>query len=66
MRSAINTLREYDVPVTVNADAPVFLETNVANEFDLLIEHDVIKPEDVRIITEFAKNASFIDKNVLY
>lgn len=66
MKSIIDTLRSHDVAITINADAPVFLETNVAKEFQLLIDNDVISPDDVITITQFAKEASFIKKNILY
>lgn len=66
MKQVIDTLRNHDVAITINADAPVFLETNVAKEFELLIAHNCISDRDVNTITQFAKEASFIKKNILY
>jgi len=54
------------IKLTINADAPAFLNTNVQKEFKLLIDAGIIQEDDVDGFLQNAHDASFIKKNILY
>lgn len=56
----IKTLKEYKVPFTINSDGPVFLRTNVREEFKKLYEKKILDFSDIENCIKIAKEASFI------
>lgn len=60
MKILIDTLKEYDVPFTINSDGPELLATNVKEEFEQLVRKKILTKEDVIACTTRAKAATFI------
>jgi adenosine deaminase len=48
------------VPYTLNTDGPYLLNTHLRQEFDMLLEQDVITPSQALRCVETARAASFI------
>ena len=59
-KSIFRKLDEAKVLYTINSDGPVFLKTNVMEEFKKLLKHNIIKKQDITKLTEVAREASFI------
>lgn len=60
LKDTIDTLKKHDVPFTINSDGPELLSTNVKEEFEALLEKNIVTPDDVVAITKTAKGATFI------
>jgi adenosine deaminase len=60
LRHILTTLRAHDVPFTINTDGPEMLQTNVLDEFRLLLEHGILSADDVCQCIETARKASFM------
>lgn len=63
MKKVLTTLKHHGVPVTVNSDGPELLGTNVKEEFERLVERDILTVEDVFACTKVAKAATFISES---
>jgi adenosine deaminase len=60
MGSVIQTLKKHAVPFTINSDGPELLGINVKEEFETLLEKNILTIEDVVTCTNTAKAATFI------
>ncbi len=60
MGTIIKTLQQNNVLFTINSDGPVFLDTNVKKEFQVLLENKILTKEEVKTIISLARNTSFI------
>ena len=61
-KNIFKTLDENSVLYTINSDGPVFLKTNVMEEFKKLLKHNIITKKDITRLTEVARQASFVKK----
>jgi len=60
IKKLIQTLKENNILFTINSDWPVFLRTNVKDEFIKLYEKNILTIEDIEVCKKIAKDASFI------
>ncbi|OGG11528.1 hypothetical protein A2Z00_02770 [Candidatus Gottesmanbacteria bacterium RBG_13_45_10] len=60
MGGVIAKLKEYHVPFTINSDGPELLGTTVKEEFERLMEKEIMDVEDVVACTGTARAATFI------
>lgn len=52
--------KKHKVAFTINTDGPEMLGTNLLNEFQILIENNILTKEDLKTASKAAKKASFI------
>ncbi len=52
--------KTYKVPFTINTDGPEMLGTNLLNEYQILLENNILTKEDLLVCSKIAKQASFI------
>lgn len=64
MKKIIQTFVKNDILFTINSDGPEFFNTNVKNEYKLLIKKDIINLSQAQKIINFSHKASFIWKNL--
>ncbi len=60
MKKIIQTFVTNKVPFTINSDGPEFFNTNVKNEYKLLIKKGIISLSQAKKIINFSHKASFI------
>lgn len=60
MGRVLSTLKKYHVPFTINSDGPELLSTNVKEEFERLLNKNILTEDDVFACTQRAKKASFL------
>ncbi len=60
MGDVLRTLKENNVPFTINSDGPELLGITVKEEFETLLEKKFLTIDDVIECTKTAKNATFI------
>jgi len=60
MKIIIKTLKKSGVQFTINSDGPELLGTNVKEEFERLLEREILSVDDVITCTDVAKKATFI------
>ncbi|GAB4219664.1 MAG: hypothetical protein Fur009_6870 [Candidatus Microgenomates bacterium] len=60
MKKIIQTFVKNDILFTINSDGPEFFNTNVKNEYKLLIKKDIINLSQAQKIINFSHKASFI------
>jgi len=56
----ISEFDKYDVSYSINTDGTVFLNTDVPNEYNKLISHNILTPDDVDELEKSARKNSFI------
>jgi adenosine deaminase len=61
MQKTIRKLYDTGVPITINSDGPVFLQTNAMNECEKLIDMNILTREEVLVCQANAKKFSFIN-----
>ncbi len=59
-RQTVKTLQENKIPLTINTDGPYALKTNMRNEVELCIEHNIFTPEEVTRCLDTARAAMFV------
>ncbi len=59
-KTLFRKLDEAKILYTINSDGPVFLKTNVMEEFKKLLKHNIIKKKDIVKLTEIAREATFV------
>lgn len=52
--------KEYGVLYTINTDGPEMLKTNLLQEYQLLIDNNILSVEDLQMVSKTARKASFI------
>lgn len=52
--------KKHKVSFTINTDGPEMLGTNLLNEYNLLLQNDILTKEDLLLASETARQASFI------
>jgi adenosine deaminase len=57
----LQTFSERKIPFTINTDGPYLLKTNMRKEVDMLLEHKILTPEQVKKSFEIARKATFIE-----
>jgi len=62
MKKTIRTLLDNEVKVTINSDGPVFLQTNVKEEYQKLLDKGILTLDEVEDCNKNAHQASFINK----
>lgn len=60
MGTVLSTLKKHSVPFTINSDGPELLGINVKEEFQTLLDKNLLTVDDVIACTKTAKEASFI------
>ena len=60
LTSVIQTLVKLQVPFTINSDGPELLGTSVKEEFEVLLEKNIMTKEDVIRCNEVAQKATFV------
>lgn len=60
MREIYSTLKEYNVPFTINTDGPEMQLISLRKEFEKLIREKILTPEDLLKANRIASEASFI------
>lgn len=60
MRDIIIMFKKFNVAFTINSDGPVFLRTNVKQEFKKLYEKKILTLEEIASSIKLAKNSTFI------
>jgi adenosine deaminase len=63
LRHIIRTLRDHEVQFTINTDGPEMLLTNVLDEYALLLNNDILTPDDVARTINCAHQASFLNSH---
>ena len=61
MRSIYKTLKEHKVPFTINTDGPEMQKISLRKEFEKLLEHKILTPEEIIQSNAIATKASFIN-----
>lgn len=56
----LGRFKERKIPFTINTDGPYLLDTNLANECTLLLDHNVLTLEEIHDCVRVAREASFI------
>jgi adenosine deaminase len=59
-RSIVHTFRKAGVPTTINTDGTYLLGTTLRQEFDLLLQHEILTPSEATRCIERARAASFM------
>lgn len=62
LRHIIRTLREREVPFTINTDGPEMLMTTLVREYKLLLEEQILTEEEARACMAHAQQASFLSR----
>jgi adenosine deaminase len=62
VRHIVRTLKERDVPFTINTDGPEMLLTNVVQEYQLLMDEGILSEQEVRACMDTAAKASFLSR----
>ena len=62
LRHIIRTLREREVPFTINTDGPEMLMTTLVREYKLLLEERILTEEEARACMAHAQQASFLSR----
>jgi len=60
MKRTIRTLLDNQVKTTINSDGPVFLQTNVRNEYNTLMEKGILSQKEAEECNMVAHQVSFI------
>jgi adenosine deaminase len=60
MREIYKTIKAHGVPFTINTDGPEMQRTSLRNEFETLLDNNILTPEDIIKANEIATQASFI------
>ena len=60
MRQIYKTLKENQVPFTINTDGPEMQRISLRGEFQMLLENNILTEEDLLRANEIASQASFI------
>ena len=60
MSEVITAFKNAGVKFNINSDGPVFLDTNVKEEYDKLIELGILTPSEAEKVLQTAREASFI------
>lgn len=53
-------LKKFKVPFTINTDGPEMLGTNLVNEYEILLQNNILTMEDLQTAAKVAREASFI------
>lgn len=56
----LDTFKQYNISFNINSDAPVILSTNVKQEYERLLERQILSNEDVARCLENARKHSFV------
>ncbi|MBI4067554.1 adenosine deaminase [Candidatus Gottesmanbacteria bacterium] len=59
-KNIFTLLKQYKVPFTINTDGPEMLKTNLVNEYQQLIDQNILTGEDLKKAAQTAQEASFI------
>jgi adenosine deaminase len=60
MKRVLGIFKEWKIPLTINTDGPYLMNTHLAHECVMLLDHGVLTENDVKTCFENAKKASFI------
>lgn len=60
MQFILGRFKAWQIPFTINTDGPYLMNTHLAQEAVMLLDHQVLSVEDVKTCFETAKRASFI------
>jgi adenosine deaminase len=60
LREVYRRLRDGGVRTTINTDGTYLLRTTLRREFELLMAHEVLEPDDVLRAIETARQATFV------
>ena len=60
MREIYKTLKEHNVPFTINTDGPEMQRISLRKEYEKLLDNNILTPEDILNCNEIAIQASFI------
>ena len=60
MKATIRKLYDYGIPLTINSDGPVFLQTNALKECENLIEREILTLNEVQQCLNNSRKYSFI------
>jgi adenosine deaminase len=60
MKSTIRTLVDNGVPITINSDGPVFLQTNAMMECEKMIDMEILSKEEILQCQANARKWSFV------
>jgi adenosine deaminase len=60
LRDVYQALRDAGVRTTVNTDGTYLLGTTLRREFELLLAHRVLDPDDVPRVVDIARQATFV------
>lgn len=58
-------LKKHKVPFTINTDGPEMLQTDLINEYQLLLDNNILTQEDLQNCSATAKKASFIKEEYI-
>jgi adenosine deaminase len=61
LRHILTTLRAHGVPFTINTDGPEMLQTNIVQEYQLLLDEGILDVDGVHRCIEQAHAASFLN-----
>lgn len=56
----LRTFRDARIPFTINTDGPYLLDTNMVQECQLLLDNNILSPEEVAECLDVARRATFI------
>lgn len=60
LKFILSKFKQYKIPFTLNTDGPYLLSTNLAREAVMLLDAEILSPEDIKECFMNAKKASFI------
>jgi adenosine deaminase len=60
MRQLYTTLKQHQVPFTINTDGPEMQRTSLKQEFEKLLNNNILTPEEIIDVNNRATKASFI------
>jgi adenosine deaminase len=60
MRSILRTFLDHGVRFSISTDGPEMLQTNIAQEFELLVGQGLLTPDEAAAANQCAHEASFV------
>jgi len=60
MRQILRTFVDHGVRFSISTDGPEMLETNISQEFELLVNGGILSPEEAALANQCAHEASFL------
>lgn len=60
LRTIVRTFLDHEIPITINTDGPYLLETNMRSELQLMLDHEILTPDEIVQCLETARQASFL------